>query len=368
MMTQPNSQNERIKRKYFEYMRETLGLSEDTIDHAAAAIREFEEFTGFVDFKKWSRKRAIDYKKSQQARIQRRQKPLSPATVVAKLRLVKNFHLWLATQPGYRSKITRSEANYLAPRRSDSRMARAPSVSEAPTVDQVRQIILSMPAANDVELRSRALIAFCLLTGVRVSALITLKMKHLLPNGSGVLQDAREVRTKFSKTQETFFFRQVGEDVLEIFQNYAAYMKRELGWGDEDPLFPATDQPTGDTLQFEVSGLARRHWKTPSPVRTIFKRASCAAGLPYFPPHTIRTTLARLGEQLCSGPEELKVWSQNLGHDKVLTTMMSYGSVTLDRQRRLMETIGPRSPDKFQQLSDLLRDPEVRNRLQFDGS
>ena len=43
---------------------------------------------------------------------------------------------------------------------------------------------------------------------------------------------------------------------------------------------------------------------------------------------------ARLG----LGPEELKAWSQNLGHSDVLTTFVSYGRVPVQRQGELIRT------------------------------
>ena len=56
------------------------------------------------------------------------------------------------------------------------------------------------------------------------------------------------------------------------------------------------------------------------------------AGLPSFNPHSFRNTLASLGETLCHSPEEFKAWSQNLGHEGVLTTFYSYGDVQEGRQ------------------------------------
>ena len=38
------------------------------------------------------------------------------------------------------------------------------------------------------------------------------------------------------------------------------------------------------------------------------------------------------------GPEEMKAWSQNLGHADVLTTFTSYGEVPLHRQKELIES------------------------------
>ena len=61
-----------------------------------------------------------------------------------------------------------------------------------------------------------------------------------------------------------------------------------------------------------------------------------SAQSPYFNPHSFRNTLVRLGEELCKSPEAFKAWSQNLGHEKVLTTFLNYGSVTCDRQGEIL--------------------------------
>jgi hypothetical protein len=78
--------------------------------------------------------------------------------------------------------------------------------------------------------------------------------------------------------------------------------------------------------------LERAHWSSAARIRTIFRDAFVAAGLPYFNPHSFRNTLVRLGQAVCQTPEEFKAWSQNLGHEKVLTTFLSYGQVESPRQ------------------------------------
>lgn len=72
----------------------------------------------------------------------------------------------------------------------------------------------------------------------------------------------------------------------------------------------------------------------------IFRNAFAAAGLPYFNPHSFRKTLALLGGKLCKAPEEYKAWSQNLGHESVLTTFSSYGDVSKYRQTEIMRSFG----------------------------
>ena len=58
--------------------------------------------------------------------------------------------------------------------------------------------------------------------------------------------------------------------------------------------------------------------------------------MPSYGPHSFRKTLARLGQEICTTPEEMKAWSQNLGHEDVMTTFRSYGQVQGDRQRQVL--------------------------------
>ena len=117
------------------------------------------------------------------------------------------------------------------------------------------------------------------------------------------------------------------------------YLRDQLLWGNDDPLFPATKVEIGVQNQFESNGLKREHWKTASPIRGIFKQAFESVGLRYFNPHSFRNTLARFGEQTCTTPEQFKAWSQNLGHDNVMTTFISYGEVSQSRQAEILQTI-----------------------------
>ena len=152
---------------------------------------------------------------------------------------------------------------------------------------------------------------------------------------NSVYQDAREVKTKFSKTFNTFFFP-VGDEIRRIVAEWVSYLRHDKLWGNDDPLIPATRVALGASRQFEASGLEREHWRTASPIRGVFKEAFEGAGLPYFNPHSFRNTLVRLGEERCKSPEEFKAWSQNLGHEHVLTTFLSYGEVACQRQGEII--------------------------------
>jgi integrase len=147
------------------------------------------------------------------------------------------------------------------------------------------------------------------------------------------------VNTKFSKTFATWFFP-VGDDIHQIVVDWINYLRQKKLWGLDDPLFPATKVVVGDTRHFEASGLDRKHWSSAGPIRTIFKDAFAAADLPYFNPHSFRKTLALLGGQKCRSAEEYKAWSQNLGHENVLTTFSSYGDVARHRQAEIIRALG----------------------------
>ncbi len=133
------------------------------------------------------------------------------------------------------------------------------------------------------------------------------------------------------------------------------FLQEEMLWGNDDPLFPATRITVGPSRQFEAAGLERAHWSSAARIRTIFQDAFASAGLPYFNPHSFRNTLVRLGQSVCQTPEEFKAWSQNLGHDKVLTTFLSYGQVESPRQGEIIRGLGTPQVAGQADVSELAR-------------
>ncbi len=144
------------------------------------------------------------------------------------------------------------------------------------------------------------------------------------------------------------------------------YLREEKLWGNDDPLFPSTRIAIGASQHFQAAGLDQKHWSTAEPIRTIFREAFERAGLSYFNPHSLRKTLARLGEQVCQSPEDFKAWSQNLGHEKVLTTFMSYGKVATERQGQIIKGLGTSRPSKQPDVDDFAE--AVFKKLQSAGA
>lgn len=209
-MKKASTPNERIKREYFIYLKEAKGRSEASIDGVPKALNRFETYTRFRDFKKFHIEQAKGFKVHLAKQMNARNgKPLSAATLYSTLGALKAFFQWLAGQPGYKSRISYADAEYFNLSEKEARVATAHREKDAPTMEQIWHVLTSMPAQRDIEKRDRALIAFTLLTGARDGAIASFKLKHIDLLAGKVDQDAREVKTKRSKTFTTCFFPSV---------------------------------------------------------------------------------------------------------------------------------------------------------------
>lgn len=354
-MKKNNTNNVRAIRKYFVFLKEAKRQSDSSIDGVTKAINRFEEYTKYKDFKQFHYQQAVGFKKHlmKQKNVVT-DKPLSKATLNTTFRHLKVFFQWLALQSGYRSRINYSDTEYFNLSEKDARIANTNRKKRVATIEQIIQAIKAMPSITSIEKRDQALMALTLLTGARDSAIASLKLKHICLAEQSLYQDAREVNTKFSKTFTTYFFP-VGELPVKIFTDWVHHLTEELSFGPDDPLFPKTRVKNSPSHKFEPMGLLREHWTTAGPIRRIFQQGFKMADLPYYNPHSFRNTLVRLGEKLCSNAEEFKAWSQNLGHEGVLTTFYSYGDVTDYRQAELLKNLAQPRTEATPEMEALIQ-------------
>src|SRR5258707_1270545 len=246
-MTKHNADNERIKRQYFTFLKEAKRHSEPTVDSSAKALNRFEVYTKYRDFKVFHIEQAIAFKKHlAQQNGQQSGEKLSKATLYATLAQLKRFFQWLACQPGYKSRFQYGDAEYFNLSDKDTRIATAQREQKAPTLEQVKHVINTMPTSTEIERRNRSLIALTLLTGARDSAIASMKLKHVDLIAHSVNQDAREVNTKFSKTFRTYFFP-VGDEIRGIVAEWVGYLREDKLWGNDGPRFPARRLALGAT-------------------------------------------------------------------------------------------------------------------------
>jgi len=336
-MPKHNEKNERLKYSYTRYLKHSRGKSDSTIDKALAAIDRYQEAINYRNFGSFKPDWAIEFKDCLEAEHNKRtKKPLAAGTIVAILKEVKAFHKWLADQEGYRSKIRYSDADYFNPSNRQVQIAKDAGPKKYPSPEEIRHVLKSMPANSPIEKRNRALIAFLYTTGMRVGALVGVKLKHVNLVDGYVHQDAREMHTKFSKSMVINFFP-VGNDVIKIFEDYVIYLREVLLFCPEDPLFPKTNMLNAPDGSLKPSNLKREHWSGTGPVRNIVTEAFIGAGLPKYGPHSFRDTLSQLGQKMCKEVEEFNAWSQNSSHDDVLTTLRNYGKLSAERRSQLMK-------------------------------
>jgi site-specific recombinase XerD len=254
-MSKLNPQNERIKRDYLRRLKGPLGKSEATLDSVRKALSRFEEYTGARDFKTFRREQAIGFKERlAETNGQRSGESLSLATQSITLAALKEFFVWLAWQPGFKSKIHVPDIDYFNPSLKDAATAKAPKLRDFPSLEQVRAAIAAMPSETVVHRRNRALMAFAILTGMRDRAMVSLSLRHLdLSKWPPLVrQEPDRVDTKFSKNINTYFFP-LGGDLTEIVTRWIEELRKEHLFGPNDPLFPKTK------ISFRASGIDAAH-------------------------------------------------------------------------------------------------------------
>jgi integrase len=364
-MTHYNAQNERIKKAYFRYLKEAGRKADSTIDSVRKAISRFESYTGFKDFKTFNKEQAIAFKRHlASGRSVRSGEFMAKSTLLATTNALKDFLRWLSYQRGYRARIKFTDIEYFNLSEKDTRAAKAPKFKTYPTFEQIRAALTAMPSQSEIDRRDRALLAFTALTGIRVGALASLRLKHVDLARELVVQDPREVRTKRSKRIDTYFCP-VGDDFKEIVLEWVRFLREEKLFGDDDPLFPRTLVSIGENGHFATEGVEPRFWENTEPIRKVFRDAFARCGLKGFHPHTLRDTLVKFGERHAPSIEHFKGWSVNLGHEHIGTTLTSYGTMDTHRQGELIQAVvpnresGPEMRALFDEFVRMVRKGEI---------
>ncbi len=326
-----NSANEKIKRRYFSWLRGAKGYSEQTVVAIERALHQFELFTEYKDFKTFCERQATGFKTWLDAQ-RRNGRPLSNTTKYHTLRHLNAYFSWLATQPGFRSRISLDAVSFLSLDRRTVREVLSPRPHRFPSLEQVTGLVMSIKGISEIDRRDRALISFLLLTGMRYQAVCSLSLGCFDAKRLVVFQDPRRgVHTKGGKAITTWILR-FNEDLVKCVVDWADYLSQKRQFGPSDPFFPRTAiRQVEDGYSFQACGVEPVFWSGGNSIREILKTRTNDAGLPYFQPHSFRHAACQLALKLSKSPEELKALSQNFGHEQVTTTLRSYG--TLDQER-----------------------------------
>lgn len=334
-MQKQTPENERIKRRFFDHLEGPMGRDPKTIQKHADAIAWFEKTTGHKSFKRFHIDQAVKFRKQlQEATNQRTGKPLSAGTMEGQVRMLKTFFVWLSQQQGYKSRISHTDAEYFNLSRAERRVAHTAKRKQVATIAQCKRAFDLMPNATVIERRDRALFACLIITGMRDGALASMPLSCVDLSEGLVYQDAREMRTKAAKTITTYFLP-VDPDYTACFVAWVEYLQNDLLFGHDDPVFPRPQMALGDA-GFQVAGLSRDFYTSARKIRDVVKSAFSNAGFQPYGPHSLRSTLTKWAEKQYPTREGFKAFSQNLGHDSVVTTIASYYPIDEERQGELI--------------------------------
>lgn len=353
-MTKFNAENERIKREYLEWEKEAKGKAESTINNIREAIYSFEEHTQFKSFKQLNKKDIISFKKQlKQKNNLRTGEAISKTYLLHTSTYLISFFQWLCSQKGYKRHIHSTDISYFNLSAKDMQIARTPKSKRYPTIEQIEHAVSNMPAETEIQKRDRALVAFLALTGIRVSAIASLQLKHVFIDDECIEQHPQEVKTKYSKKIVTYFFP-VGEALKNIFKEWVLFLKKEKLFDHNAPLFPSTKLSLDENDKFKREQLDITPWQSTTSIRKIVKQAFKSADLDYYNPHSFRDMIVHeVGYKSCKTVEQAKALSQNLGHSNISTTFTSYGSIDEFSQGEIIKGLGKNDDDQPLTKKDL---------------
>ena len=331
--------NEMVKRKFFRYLKDAEGFSEESIYAFEKAILNWEDFTKKDDFANFTKNKVIGFKEWLKNRKKgKTEEKISLSYSYDVLRRLKTFFEWLSKQAGYKSSINSSIINYLRLSKNETREAIQSRKRNIPSVDEVKRVIESIGDNNEIDKRDRALISLFYLSGMRISALMSLPIKSFDKSKLIIDQDpAFGVQTKFHKRITTALIPLSYSEPLDYFVSWYDYLIKKRDFKPSDPIFPATKKEQGveNVNYYSTCEVEPVFWKSNTAIRKIFEKRFIEAGIPYYKPHSLRHLMVKEFAKTRLTEEEKKAISQNLGHANVATTFGSYGYHHIDEDKQV---------------------------------
>jgi integrase len=325
-MTKIIYQNELRKREFFEHLKGAEGFAESSVNIFAEAIDQWQTFSKGEDFVNFNKTKAIEFVAWLKTRVSKT--PLGQVSLVTQynyIRRIKRFLHWLSDQPNYK-KILKSDIDFLRLSKKEIQIATSGTTKQIPTLEEFKQIIESIDIKNEIDKRDRAMICLTLITGIRISALISLKMKSFDKKNKLFDQNPADgVKTKNSKRIPTTFFPIGWDKAEQYFIEWYEYLVAK-GFQPEDPIFPTTLNLLGsDSNAYSKDFISKLFWSVTNGARKIFEKRCINADLHYFNPHSLRHSVVNILSKIRLTEEEKKAISLNLGHANIGTTFGSYG-------------------------------------------
>ncbi len=360
-MTKYNNENDIIKKKYFIDMR-LDGLSPKTIDGARYAIDRLETFTNFENFKSINSKTLEKFRKGLLVTKNAKGGNLSPSTIDHVLKPLQRFFKWLKRESGYKRKLESLDVRYLNLDKNERRKLQTiRKIKEFYAIEEVK-LALSFSPNTDVEMRDRAIVAMLSCTAMRHESIITVKLGHFDIKRQVVVQDPQTMKTKNSKLINSRLIP-IDDAIVQIVIDWVRYLKDELGFTDNDPLFPKEHLQQDEYKQF-IGGIAlsNKHIESHNVIPVIVKKVFARVGLQYNNPHSFRDMLTNY---IVSnyGIQEAAALSLNLGHENLAITLGNYYQPSPEQQFDILSKVGGVKEDVNLNTKELIEQLKINNQL-----
>jgi integrase/recombinase XerD len=287
---------------FTSYLQVEKGLARNTLEAYSRDIVRYLDFLERKGYHTPGEVRPIDVATFLQALKEEGLAPRSRARVLSAVRM---FHRFLMVE-------NYCDVNPTSIIESPRMVAKLPAVLSAREVER----LLAAPAGNaDAEVRDRAMLELIYATGLRVSELVSLRIRD-------VRLDAGYLMTMGKGDKERLV--PIGDVARRALTDYLELSRRRDGAaGGNGPMF----------LSRLGRGMSRQaFWNI------IKKRAAEAGIVKNISPHTLRHSFAT---HLLENGADLRSVQIMLGHTDLSTTQI-YTHVTRERLKRLHEELHPR--------------------------
>src|SRR5665647_314037 len=151
-MSKVLQKNEMAKRRFFSYLKDAEGFSENSISAFEKAIFNWEDFTKKDDFANFTKSKVVDFKEWLKNRKKgKTEEKISLSYCYAILRELKTFFEWLSKQAGYKSSINSSLTSYLRLSKNEAREAIQSRKKNIPSVEEVKKVIESIGDISEID-------------------------------------------------------------------------------------------------------------------------------------------------------------------------------------------------------------------------
>jgi len=308
--------NESIKREYFNHCRSAQGFAESTINKYAQCIYKWQMCFDNDDFVNFSKEQCDEFKKY--LKVEAEKKGTSFSGQYDVLRHVKKFFLWLSDQREYR-KIRKTDLDYLRLSKKETSIALEKKEKDIPSLDEIKKIVQNISSTSETDMRDKALIAFLILTGMRISAVVSLPVQAFNRKELSIEQSpSMGVKTKNSKKILSTFLPINWKEGEDMFFEWFDYLITQKGFTSQKPIFPATKS-------FSTKKVSNEFWGTSGPARKIIKERCKEADVQYYNPHSFRHSVVAFMSERGLTEADKRAISLVLGHEHVGTTFGSYG-------------------------------------------